>query len=157
VLYRSATDIVHRDIYLLISRDHGESFAGSDISPWNVGYCVMSSESFADSSAGVLAAWETEKQVYFGQINPDRGRITPATAPGAGGNRKYPALAANAKGETLLVWTEGMGWKKGGSLAWQVYDEHGQPAQDRGKTEGVPAWSLVAAFAGPDGRFTIVY
>lgn len=157
MLYRSATDIVHRDIYLLISRDHGESFAGSDISPWNVGYCVMSSESFADSSAGVLAAWETEKQVYFGQINPDRGRITPATAPGAGGNRKYPALAANAKGETLLVWTEGMGWKKGGSLAWQVYDEHGQPAQDRGKTEGVPAWSLVAAFAGPDGRFTIVY
>ena len=157
VLYRSATETVHRDIYLLISRDHGQSFAGSDISPWNVGYCVMSSESFAESAAGIWAAWETEKQVYFGRIDPAGAKLSPIAAPGTGENRKYPAVAANAKGETLFVWTEGVGWKKGGSLAWQVYDKDGQPTQEHGKADGVPVWSLVAAFARPDGSFTIVY
>jgi len=157
VLYRSATETVHRDIYLLISRDRGSTFDGSDISAWNVGYCVMSSESFTESPAGVLAAWETEKQVYFGRIDPATGKLTPVAAPGAGENRKYPAVAANAKGETLFVWTEGMGWKKGGSLAWQVYDKDGRPTQEHGKADGVPVWSLVAALARPDGGFTIVY
>jgi len=157
VFYRAATETVHRDMYLLVSRDHGRTFEGSDISPWNVGYCVMSSESFADSPSGALAAWETEKQVYFGRIGRETGKLSPIAAPGAGENRKYPAVAANAKGETLFVWTEGMGWKKGGSLAWQVYDEKGQPTQEHGKADGVPVWSLVAAFARPDGGFTIVY
>lgn len=157
VLYRSATETVHRDIYLLVSRDRGRVFEGSDTSPWNVGYCVMSSESFAENRTGVWAAWETEKQVYFSRINPATGMLSPIAAPGIGDNRKYPAVAANAKGETLLVWTEGMGWKKGGSLAWQIYDADGRPTLDHGKADGVLVWSLVAAFAGPDGRFTIVY
>ena len=56
VLYRSATEMVHRDMYLLVSRDKGETFQGEDISKWNVGYCVMSSESFSSSPTGVLAA-----------------------------------------------------------------------------------------------------
>jgi hypothetical protein len=157
VLYRSATETIHRDIYLLISHDHGRTFEGSDISSWNVGYCVMSSESFTESPAGVLAAWETEKQVYFGRVDPTTRKLAPVAAPGTGENRKYPTVAANAKGETLFVWTKGMGWKKGGSLAWQIYDHDGQPNQEHGKADGVPVWSLVAAFARPDGGFMILY
>ena len=65
VLYRSATHIVHRDIYLLISRDHGGSFTGSDISPWNVGHCVMSSESFAESPARRLGGLGNGKAGLF--------------------------------------------------------------------------------------------
>jgi|SRR5579871_2950373 len=156
VLYRSATETVHRDIYLLVSRDHGKTFEGSDISPWNVGACVMSSEAFAESPTGVLAAWETEKQVYFGRINSSGG-LLPVAAPGTGQNRKYPAVAVNEKGELLFVWTEGMAWEKGGRVAWQVYDKEGKPTAEHGKVEGVPAWSLVAAFAKPGGNFTIVY
>ena len=158
VLYRSATDVVHRDIYLLISRDHGRTFEGADISKWNVGACVMSSESFAETPVSVLAAWETEKQAYYGRIDPVTGKISPSVgAPGAGENRKYPAVAANAAGETLFVWTEGMGWSKGGRLAWQVYDESGKPTAEQGKGDGVPAWDVIAAFAHKDGGFTIVY
>jgi hypothetical protein len=82
---------------------------------------------------------------------------TPVAAPGAGENRKHPAVAANAQGETLFAWTEGMGWKKGGSLAWQVYDKWDQPTAEHGRIAGVPVWSLVAAFARPDGGFSIVY
>jgi hypothetical protein len=158
VLYRSATEMVHRDMYLLVSRDRGQTFRGEDISPWNVGYCVMSSESFAEGSADVLAAWETEEQAYFGLVDPATGRLSrPTAAPGSAGKRKYPAVAGNSAGETIFVWTEGMGWKKGGSLAWQIYNKSGEPTSEHGKAEGVPAWSLVAAFARPGGRFTVLY
>jgi hypothetical protein len=158
VLYRSATELVHRDIYLLVSQDHGRTFEGADVSKWNVGACVMSSEAFAPSATGVLAAWETEKQAYYGRIDPATGKLsTPVAAPGAGENRKHPAVASNAHGETLFAWTEGMGWKKGGKLAWQVYDNSGQPTAEHGRMDGVPVWSLVAGFARPDDGFTIVY
>jgi hypothetical protein len=158
VLYRSATEMVHRDIYLLMSRDRGRTFEGSDISKWNVGACVMSSEAFAESPAGVLAAWETEKQTFFGRIDSATGRLSlPVAAPGTGENRKYPAVTANAQGETIFVWTESMGWKKGGSVAWQVYDKDGRPTAERGKADGVPVWSLVAAYARPDGSFVVMY
>jgi hypothetical protein len=50
-----------------------------------------------------------------------------------------------------------MKWGKGGSIAWQVFDRNGEPEGETGHAEGVPAWSLVAAFAGPDGGFTVVY
>jgi hypothetical protein len=158
VLYRSATEVVHRDMYLMVSKDHGQSFEGTDVSEWNVGACVMSSEAFAQGPVGVLAAWETEKQAYYGRVDPATGKMSaPVAAPGAGENRKHPAVAGNAQGETLFAWTEGMGWKKGGTLAWQVYDKSGQPTGEHGKVTGVPVWSLVAAFARPDGGFTIVY
>ncbi|MGH9697441.1 MAG: hypothetical protein ACRD5Z_25075, partial [Bryobacteraceae bacterium] len=111
VVFRSAEQMVHRDMNLLVSRDRGASFQGSDISKWNVGYCVMSSESLTESKAGVLGAWETEKQVYFGRMNPASGALTETIgAPGAGNNRKYPSIAGNNRGQILLAWTEGMGW-----------------------------------------------
>jgi hypothetical protein len=158
VLYRSATEVVHRDIYLLISRDRGSTFEGADISKWNIGSCVMSSGSFAESPTSVLAAWETEKQAYYGRVDPASGKMSsPMGAPGTGANRKYPAVAGNAQGETLFVWTEGMGWKKGGALAWQVYEKSGKPEAEQGKVDGVPAWDVIAAFAHKDGGFTIVY
>ncbi len=158
VLYRSATEVVHRDIYLVVSKDRGQTFEGTDVSQWNVGACVMSSEAFAQAPAGVLAAWETEKQAYYGRVDPVTGKMSaPVAAPGAGGNRKHPAVAGNTQGESLFAWTEGMGWSKGGSLAWQLYDKSGQPAAERGQAPGVPAWSLIAAFARPNGGFTIVY
>lgn len=158
VLYRSATELVNRDIYLLSSKDRGKSFQGSDISKWNVGYCVMSTQALSEGPSGVLAAWESDKQVYFGRIDPATGKISqPAAAPGSTNDRKHPAIAANARGETLLAWTEGMGWKKGGSLAWQVFDKSGKPIGEAGHAGGVPTWSLVAAYARPDGGFTVVY
>jgi len=65
VLYRSATEMVHRDIYLLYSGDRGESFRGTDVSQWNIGACTMSMEHLSESPAGVLAAWETMGNVFL--------------------------------------------------------------------------------------------
>ncbi len=82
---------------------------------------------------------------------------TPQAAPGAGRGRKHPALAFNAKGEMLLAWTEGTGWQKGGSLAWQVFDKAGKPTEDKGRAErGIPVWGLPTVVATAEG-FTIIH
>jgi hypothetical protein len=67
-------------------------------------------------------------------------------------------VVANSAGQVLLVWTEGTGWQKGGDVAWQVFDELGNPiAGGAGRAAGVPVWSFAAAYATPDGGFTIMY
>lgn len=158
-LYRAATAGVDRDMILLTSRDRGARFEGTRLHHWKLNACPMSSESFAESPADVLAAWETRGQVYFTAIDPatlEPGSIT--AAPGSGDDRKHPTVAGNARGETLLAWTEGTGWQKGGSLAWQLFDRSGKPMSDKGRLEGVvPVWGLATAVARPDGGFTIVY
>ncbi len=66
-------------------------------------------------------------------------------------------IAANSRGETMLVWTKGMGWKKDGSLAWQLYDSEGKLAGEKGAKEGIPVWSFASVVAEKDGSFTILY
>jgi len=118
----------------------------------------MSSAALADGANGLLAAWETQGQVYFASLDPKKQRpVSPIPAPGTTGKRRHPAIAANSLGETMLVWTEGTGWKKGGSLAWQLYDSQGKPAGEKGAEPGVPVWSFAAVVTEKDGSFTIVY
>lgn len=159
VTYRSAREKVHRDMYLLVSTDHGATFSSTMLQEWEVGACVMSSSAFCESPSGVTGTWETLGQVYF--VAMDRaGKLigAPIAAPGEPpGRRRYPVTADNAAGETILVWTEGMAWNQGGSVIWQVYDRAGRPTAERGRADGVPTWSLVAAWARADGGFTVVY
>lgn len=156
VLFRSAQQMIHRDMYLLESRDHGSTFRGSDISKWNVGYCVMSSEAFATGAAGTFAAWETEKQVHFSSINAATATASDFVVSEDSANQKYPSLALNREGLLLVAWTEGMGWKRGGSVHWQVFDK-GERVGDGGTANGVPAWSLIAAFPQRNGNFVVLY
>ncbi len=155
VLFRSAREMVHRDMYLLRRGAGGGDFAGRKVAEWQVGYCVMSTAMLSAVRGGMLGAWESAGQVYFARVEGDGNAAV--AAPGPAGGRKYPAVAANKRGQVLLAWTEGMGWKKGGALAWQVFDAEGQPMGAEGHAAGVPVWSLVAAAARPDGTFTIVY
>jgi hypothetical protein len=157
-LFRSATETVHRDIYLLASTNRGESFQGTDVSAWNIGACTMSMQHIYQSANGILAAWETMGNVLYGHISPSTTKMSqPIAAPGEAKGRKYPVVVGNGRGETLLAWTEGMAWKKGGSIAWQIFDKSGVPSGEMGHADGVPAWSLIAAFTRPDGGFTVVY
>ncbi len=158
LLYRSAAKGVNRDTYLLVSKDQGEKFQSDQIQKWNVGICPMSSFALAETGNDVLAAWETDGQVYMTRIDPATGkRSEPIAAPGTHKGRKHPVVAGNARGETILVWTEGMGWNRGGAVAWQVFDKEGKPTSEKGRADGVPTWSLVAVFARADGGFSVVY
>jgi len=158
LLYRAATEKVDRDMYLLSSENRGQTFSGTLLDKWKLNACPMSSAALADGANGPLAAWETQGQVYFASLDPKNQRqISPIPAPGDTGKRKHPMIAANSRGETMLVWTEGTGWKKGGSLAWQRYDSQGKPAGEKGAEQGIPVWSFAAVVAEKDGSFTIVY
>lgn len=157
VLFRSAREMVHRDMYLLESADHGATFHGSDISKWNTGYCVMSSEAFAAGPSGIFAAWETEKKVHFGSIKRGTATANDSIVSSPGTNEKYPSLAINRDGLLLVSWTEGMRWKQGGSARWQVFDKAGHRVGESGRADGVPPWSLVAAYARRNGDFAVLY
>ena len=158
VLYRTATEMVHRDVYLLVSKDAGETFTGRRVDKWNIEACPMTSMAFAKAPVGLLAAWQTEEQVYYAPIDPTTSRTSePIPATGSGKVRKYPTVAVDAKGQTMLVWTEGTSWGKGGSLAWQVYSIDGEPTEEKGSVPDLPAWSFGAVFARPAGGFTIAY
>jgi hypothetical protein len=159
ILYRSAAETVHRDMYLLVAGNkHGANFQGFNLQKWNTNTCPMSSAAFFEGPEGVLAAWETEGQVSFARLDPATGKPGPFTAaPGKTRGRKHPVVTANGKGETLFAWTEGMDWNRGGAVAWQLYDRTGAPTAEHGRADGVPTWSLAAVFVRPDGRFTIVY
>lgn len=160
VLYRSATDLVGRNMYLLSSDDSGRTFDSQIVERWDVARCPMSSAVLAEAPAGaglgdVLAGWETADHVYFGW-DRGTGSVLQRIAP-SGSDAAHPAAAINSRGEAILVWTEGTGWNRGGSVAWQVYDAQGNPTAEMGSRNGVPTWSLAAVFANPDGSFTIVY
>jgi hypothetical protein len=158
LLYRSATATVHRDVYLLASGNGGASFTGSRVQDWELKTCPMTSASLAVSSAAIVGAWESADQVYFGRVDPDRAIIaSPIAAPGEAGTRKHPRVATGGNGQTLLVWTEGTAWARGGSLAWQVFDAAGHAIGPRGAAPGVPVWSFADAVARPAGGFVIVY
>jgi hypothetical protein len=155
-LYRSATEDVHRDIYVLASKDHGRSFAGSLVQRWEINACPMSSMSFAEGAGSTFAAWETGGQVFYGRVSGSAiGGIV--SAPGEGKGRKHPRIAVNNRGDVLLAWTEGTGWQRGGSAAWQVFDGQGKPLGERGTAPSVPVWSFAAAAASGDGGFAIFY
>lgn len=153
-LYRSATQGVHRDIHLLSSGDHGKTFSDRQLHPWNLNACPMSSMAFAEAHGEVDAAWETAGQVYFENVaNP---AAKPISAPDPSKGHKHPRLAITPDGETLMVWTEGTGWGRGGSIAWQTYDSMGVPLAEKGVVGGLPPWSFGAAVATPHG-FLVFY
>ena len=157
LLYRSATDKVHRDIYSLVSRDRGRTFEGGRVQGWEIGACPMTSMSIVAGSQ-ILRAWETDGQVYFNSTAAgDPPKAPSATATGESLRRKHPRLAVNRKGTVLLAWTDGTAWARGGSLAWQAFGVDGRPTAVKGTQPGIPVWSFPAVLARPDGGFTIFY
>jgi hypothetical protein len=156
VLYRTATEMTERGMFLLTSSDHGKSFSGARLDKWNLTTCPMSSTTMTQAEH-TIGAWENNGQVFFGTLDSKGDAPAFIAAPGTTGKRKHPAIAVNSRGETILVWTEGTGWKKGGSLAWQVFDRNGKPTADKGTAPDVPVWGLATVVAEADGSFTIIY
>lgn len=154
LLYRTATQGVHRDMELLVSKDRGRRFEATLLHRWEIEACPMSTASITEGDGGVIAAWETAGQVYFHETGKAG---LPVAALGAGGGRKHPVAVNNRRGETLLVWAEGTGWKKGGGISWQAFNERGEPTALKGQAADLPVWSLPTAYAESNGSFTIIY
>jgi hypothetical protein len=159
ILYRSANLAGNRDSVLLLSTNYGSTFGSSVLGQWHVPTCPMSTHELGSSQKGLAAMWEKAGQVYFGSFLP--GELASAktiAASGSTDNRKHPTFAfGKASGSPMLIaWTEGTGWEKGGSLAWECYDAQGTPLS-AGRAEGVPVWSFAAAVAAQDESFVLLY
>jgi len=157
VLYRTARELEHRDIHLLVSSDAGESFRETLVDAWTVAACPMSRMSFAVGPDAVYGAWQTGEQVYLGPIDAAAAEaVERLPAPGTPTRRKYPALARTPDGRTLFAWSENAGWKASGSLAWQVFDASGTPVGAAQKGPALPEWSFGAAVS-VNGDFLLIY
>ena len=158
MLYRAATEDVNRDMMLLTSKDQAKGFSGVRLDKWKLSTCPMSSASIADGLNETLYAWENQGQVYYSALKAGSSKAPKLiAAPGKSEVRKHPTIATNTQGETILVWTEGTGWKRGGSLAWQAFNQSGNPLGEKGEALGVPVWGLATVVAEKDGGFTIIY
>jgi hypothetical protein len=158
VLYRAAKDGLERDMMLATSNDRGAHFQAVSLQPWPASICPMSAESLVDTPAGVFAAWETKGQIAFARIDPQSAAARPIAPHGDRGNRRFPAVAASASGDTIAVWAEDTRWERGGALVWQIFDRSGRATPEAGRVDnGIPVWSLPAVVALPDGRFLIIH
>jgi len=154
-LYRAATEIVNRDETLLISRNRGVDFEIAYTHEWKIATCPMSSAFLSETKAGLIAAAETHGRVFFILVDQKTGNVSSSVSPETKG--KHPVAVGNDAGEVLLAWTEGTSWGKGGAVAWQLYDSAGNALSEKGRADGVPAWSLIAAVPKPDGNFVIFH
>jgi hypothetical protein len=156
-LFRTASTALNRDMMLLVSRDRGETFKGDYVHRWRVGQCPMSSASFAASEGKVFGAWETAGAVQFAPLDAAAAKAVAPASPTAPGKGRHPAIAVNKAGETLVVWSEGTGWQRGGEVGWQILGADGRPAGEPQRRKGIPVWGLATAVAEPDGAFTVIY
>lgn len=155
ILYRAATGGVHRDAAWLTMS--GAASKPVVLQTWELNACPMSTFALAQDGKDLVAAWETEQQIYYSRLVPGaRTFSTPLMMDGPAG-RKHPSVATNAAGITLIAWTEGTGWARGGTLAWAAVGKDGQRLAAQSNAAPVPVWGLVAAAARGDGSFLILH
>jgi hypothetical protein len=154
VLYRAATQMVHRDIHALRSSDRGRTFTAGKVDEWEIGACPMSSMTIVPGD-NALYAWEHDGQVAF---RAEGGRAVEPTAADtqvASARRKHPRLAVGKGGAVLMAWATGTGWNKGGAVGWQLFAD-GAPLGEVQARDGLPVWSFPAVAAVGD-RFVLLY
>lgn len=150
-LYRAARRMDQRDVTLLASRDGGITFEHRIVGPWAIGACPMSSMTMTTAGSQTRAVWETEGKILTALLDGTSSAVTIS-----GDKARHPALAANAGKETLIAWSVGTGWQRGGGLEWRVLDATGQLTDQRGSASGVPVWGFPAAYAEGDG-FVVMF
>lgn len=159
VLYRAATGGVQRDTtWLSFGKGAIASAKTVRVHPWELRQCPMSTFALAeDPRGGLVAAWETEKQIFLSSLDAARQTFSAPVAMSGSGVRRLPSVAVNASGARLVAWTENTAWQRGGIVAWQLFDATGRPVAVARGTGEVPVWSLVAAVARPDGSFVVIH
>jgi hypothetical protein len=155
ILFRSATDGLSRDAAWL-------TLAGAAAKPvvlqtWTLNACPMSTFALTRDGPALAAAWETEQQIYYSRLNPGMRTFSAPVAMDGPPGRKHPSVATNTAGVTLVSWTEGTGWARGGTLAWEAIDREGKRLTARSNAAAVPVWGLVAVVARQDGSFLILH
>jgi hypothetical protein len=149
VLYRTAFKPDARGMAMITYRkDKGAAIKVLD--DWRIAMCPMSSVSLMPVAQTLRAAWENDGQIVTGFMDSPVAfqKVGPK-------NAKHPALAQNAKGQTVIVSVLGAGWAKAGHLHWDVLDKKGNVSSSE-DGEKLPVWSFAVAYARTDGHFVIL-
>lgn len=157
VLFRGASADGQRDQYLLTRAAGQQRFSGRLLDPWPSKTCPMSTSALAAVGETLVLAWETKGRIRSARVNAAGkiGTVQDVSAAQAGA--KHPTLAARNDGTVLVAWTNGTGWNKGGTVAWQCFDRTGKPLGSAGRAPDLPVWGLVAAVPRLDGSFLVIY
>ena len=155
VSYRGAGGNVRRGQRLLMSTDTGRTFTDRLVDPWTLAACPVSTTNLFAGPVGITLAWETEGQVYFGDVDRlDAVRSPPGKARF---RRKNPTVAVDSRGNTLLAWGDGPGFSFGGSLHWQLFDAAGRPVGAPGGGAGTIVSGSTSVAVVQDGRFLVIF
>lgn len=157
LLYRTANG-KSRDMRLLISADKGKSFDSKIVSRWEIDTCPMSDPGLAESDDRLLVVTGKKGRIKLSGVpNPWKVGFAPINML-ASKDARLPVVANNRKGGTLIAWTEGTGWNRGGTLAWQVTQSDWLTSTETRRIKGaVPVWGILSAVAMPDGDFVIFH
>lgn len=157
VLYRQASELTHRGVNLLVADANGNQPSTQTLEDWSIASCPMSTSAVLPGKVRSRLAWETRGTISSVEVDAQGRPIGKAVTVSLGTTSKHPAMATNARGETLVAWTEGTGWQRGGQLAWIVLDSKGQPLGARAQQAGIPVWGHPAVFASSESEFVILY
>jgi len=154
VLYRSAGAGTARNTNILTSRNGGATFSSECVQEWQTNCCPGTSFSIASAEGDVVGAWETKGHLYFAKLGAIPLHVQSAPS---GTAQRYPSLTLGQGGSSLLTWTNGAGWQKGGSLHWQAYDKDFRPLGPAGSSGETPVWSFPTAVALSGNRYAIYF
>src|ERR1051325_1990608 len=155
VLYRGALNMTNRDEVLLVSPKPGAPFKVVNKHRWEVATCPMSSAYLSSADKGAVAAWETDGQIFYTTVEPKTMRVGKIESLPTSTKKRHPSVMVNSQGETLVTWSEGTGWARGGTAYWRATDGKGTVSEGHG--EGLPAWGMVTGFAKPNGDWIVIY
>lgn len=117
----------------------------------------MSMMSFAERGDKLLAAWESQGEVRMGEIEGEKlGKVVTPASGEAG--RKYPSVSIDESGAILLAWAEGTAFRRGGALAYQLFNAGGEPMGPVERIDGgIPVFGLPATAPLPGGGFLLLH
>jgi hypothetical protein len=159
ILYRSAAEGVHRDATWLTLDVRGATApaAPSDLQPWNLPACPMTTFALAETPRSLVGAWVIEQQIYAADLDPALHTASAPAAMAGTAVRNHPSIAVDAQGNRLFAWIEGANRSREGSAAWEMQDARGARIGSASAAGFTPPLSLVAAVARPGGGFLVIF
>jgi hypothetical protein len=156
ILYRAAADGVHRDLTWAVVGNNG-GVRTECLGAWDLNACPMTTSALVQNGAGLVAAWQTEHQIYWTSLDPYHVSHTPVQPLSGTGLRGHPSIAVDGHGDRLIAWTDGTAWARAGTVSWELQDASGTRLDSRAGAGLVPVWGLVQSVAWPNGSFVILH
>ncbi|MDH5399104.1 MAG: hypothetical protein OEX02_13215 [Cyclobacteriaceae bacterium] len=154
IIYRSATGGKSRDIRMLSLNPAGGVDDDHVVDKWELDACPMSSINSTVNADALWLTWEKEGKIFY------RGKETglPIHSPQSQGEgAKHSKIVKSDSGYTLVCWTEGTGWNRGGNLAWELTDPDGQVIESGKRERAIEVWDFPAVAYAGEGQFLIFH